>query len=607
MDSEFVHLFKRRRRRRTAVDPCLGFYTEEQDVHRSLLSDPNPTFQQSSINANPVEYAQNSGPAQSEITNSTEQTTKKLKTYAKKRLQPQETQVNTTPPESPSPVPPKRRKLNPLRVHSPPDDSATRPRISNRKRKQPLAARLLQAAVTSGVDPTDNLIEPNPDAPAPTRKPLQFQVSESLDDSSSSSKRRPSWERIDPHESSWSIRSASFISSREKKTLSTPRSIHKPFTQWPNNSFRSNPDSALKKNTVMHKADAKLQSKRLPLKLVPVHESELVTRQSSRIVHPDRCIAGSNQVAHSTPGTDNLTTETSLLPLKFVPIPVSTSARSAMNNPSSTSHPNSASLVEPTTVIHVGLPNKTDPVSNSCSANPFAIPLSKILPAALPEVIPEPSSDPIDATSSASGTLAINQEDVISSSLPNPAHPISLVSSPSKIHTDQPNACSSPFHPTINADHSSENEPSLNIFLSPSHPPTNSLKKPEKPLSFFLDEFLETVRTAASESQRRRFNDISGRRRRPTRASSHGAEWGLHPSALRSNSIAQDPGNADPLFDPLFDELPYTRIANEEKEDSSELMSGLQPSQYRITLTSESPPGENSLHNAMAGLRAFYR
>lgn len=198
----------------------------------------------------------------------------KSRTYARQpaRIEP-DTEQDTSPP-------PKRirKKANLLRIDSPPPEEPhshhTRPLKSNRiQDRRPLAKRLLHAAVLSGVDPVDSLIEPDPDALLPTRRPLQFQAHNP--ESPCTKQRR--------HTSSSTMRSASFISRKETETL-LPRRNYKPLTRWPsrpnlgkNNSKKRKHDSesALVKNSKTFSFGSSIDTRR-PLTFVPIQKSELL-------------------------------------------------------------------------------------------------------------------------------------------------------------------------------------------------------------------------------------------------------------------------------------------------------------------------------------------
>ncbi|KAF5391577.1 hypothetical protein D9757_002389 [Collybiopsis confluens] len=469
-------MIQRRRRRRTAVDPCLGFYTQE-------ATDEEPVRAQESPKVLP------SPPAEPVQSNTIKSVTRP-RTYAKKHLK------RTAIPESELSSPPllKRRKPNPLRVDSPPD------KVAPRRRRPALAERLLQAAVVSGVDPTESLIEPNPNAPIPTRKTLHFQVSGPFD---KFRRRSPKESKlVDPRTSSRFLRTASFISSREKKTLLPPKQQYKPLIHWSANSSRSNQSGSRTAITARSKSNKNFQSKRNPLKLVPVHQSELVNREPYRTLgHGVR----SASIFRSTSIYEKpLLMSTSVR--KYAP-PENAICPGSVASPSLTV-PVAATLNDPT---------KYNGLSATASHEKFLVP---------PEAMPEPLSDAIDSTFPC--VLTINQETPIATTpeqslllFPSPSSPLPSAFYPTALRANQlpldnalPNSFASASNHATNTYRPSQVEHSLNTFQSPFGSPDRSSQRPSKPLPSFFGEFLETVRAATSKRQRQKSDDISGRRKR---------------------------------------------------------------------------------------------
>ncbi|KAJ4500785.1 hypothetical protein C8R41DRAFT_808928 [Lentinula lateritia] len=213
---------------------------------------------------------------------------KRPRKYAKQRQKQPKNDVDTgSEQETPLSPPPIKGRFehDPMRIHSPANKTDVHSRVK-RKRRRPLANCLLQAAVLSGVNPVDSLIEPDPSAPPPTRKPLQFEIPDFLRHTPESQlKRRPSWTLVDPHRTT-SIRTASFASVREKQTLA-PSSLNptlKPLTGWSTSTF-SRPsmekkNEAASKHARIRASSSKVNTKvrygsRRPLTLVPIEKSEL--------------------------------------------------------------------------------------------------------------------------------------------------------------------------------------------------------------------------------------------------------------------------------------------------------------------------------------------
>ncbi|KAJ3878226.1 hypothetical protein F5051DRAFT_452421, partial [Lentinula edodes] len=316
------HTIKRRRMRHDAIDPCLGFYpsvlahvattaaavavsqttpgmytntwynfTPPQNEKRKIEEElPRIDATPGQLDASKPEPAAVIPEKRPKSESNKRKDGKRLRTYAKQQRQKQpKNDVDTGSGQETSLSPPPikgRFKHNPMRIHSPADKTDVYSRV-NRKRRRPLADCLLQAAVLSGVNPVDSLIEPDPSAPPPTRKPLQFEIPDFLRHTPESQpKRRPSWTLVDPHRTT-SIRTASFASGREKQTLA-PSSLNptlKPLTGWSTSTF-SRPSKEKKNEAAFKHAKFRASSSKVntevrygsrrPLTLIPIEQSELL-------------------------------------------------------------------------------------------------------------------------------------------------------------------------------------------------------------------------------------------------------------------------------------------------------------------------------------------
>ncbi|KAE9394439.1 hypothetical protein BT96DRAFT_998555 [Gymnopus androsaceus JB14] len=571
MDNDrFEHLIKRKRKRHStysAVDPCLGFYpptfSEPSAVEiPSLLSHENSVQE---LQLDPTDM---------------ERSAKKPRTYARKRpIDDPDTEQEASPA-----LLKRRRRSNPLLIHSPPPEQSNIRPPKSRRRRHPLAQRLLHAAVLSGVDPVDSLIEPDPNAPLPTRRPLQFQAeTESLTTSPPGTKRRPSWGLVDPHKSSSSIRTASFISRKERETL-TPRENYKPLTRWPS---RPNLKTTKKKNLDYGPAKKKtsttdMQYQRRPLTFVPIQKSDLLLSRPG---------SGFPQARDPTP--DKVKSRHAIRP-PLIPV---FAASQSISAPPAKSPP----------IDSINQPRSPTTATHSTNMNPprtsipqIQIPSAPTAPVSSPG--PEPSSSDFNAPAP-----------IVLCPATSPAPITSQANTPAHIVP--------PTDPLLAPERPSDRPSVLNLHPINNHPKNtfNPLSrsmsnKPAKPLSSFFDEFLETVRaaTSATQHQQTQMNNLPPR------------SVFLYVAVQCLSAAIQTYRYRDVEEDDVFDEWTSRAAPAPEEEEkigigeswlsrggplSPDLLVALRPSQYQVTLSQLSPPSSSragALRNAMAGLRAFY-
>ncbi|KAJ3757419.1 hypothetical protein EV360DRAFT_84025 [Lentinula raphanica] len=456
---------------------------------------------------------------------------KKLRTYARKRrkrIQDDNDSRDFSEEMSPSestPVGKRQKKSNVLRINSPVEEADARPQPHG-QRKRALADRLLQAAVLSGVDPADSLIEPNPNAPAPTRKPLQFTIPDYLYDTPPESKlkRRSSWNLVDPRRST-SIRTASFDSSKERK-LSRGNSILKSLTEWPTRTLphpskKRTREELCKEGTVIPKAKCNTNTgfgSRRPLVLVTIEKSELlhqrsVRRMSRLVLHPFICLdifhsdnhldlsrpspqVNSNEVDDSTFAGPrplsfvNASTKTMSVTDRSIQQPIPTQSSSYMASAQLSPSP-------PQTKSNFG------PVSECATDTPIVSVDVRIFSSPKPTKVVPPLG------------LQVPTDFAPCSTLPVPAAPCAstLVLAPyPHLATDVPSV-------------NTQLTKNFHTSPTPSRPDQtagvasqSTSKKPAKPLSSFFDEFLETIRAADSAKERVAPSNPQRRSVNPTRA-----------------------------------------------------------------------------------------
>ncbi|KAJ3835135.1 hypothetical protein F5878DRAFT_712267 [Lentinula raphanica] len=478
---------KRKRTRHDILNPfcpSLSVQVDTRSVAPQALTD-SILYQHPGANQQQDHEDQKPGPVPFSID-------KKLRTYARKRrkrIQDDNDSRDFSEEMSPSestPVGKRRKKSNVLRINSPVEEADARPQPSG-QRKRALADRLLQAAVLSGVEPADSLIEPDPNAPAPTRKPLQFKIPDYLHDTPESKlKRRPSWNLVDPHRTS-SIRTASFDSSKERK-LSRGNSILKSLTEWPTRTLphpskKRTREELRKEGIVIPKAKCNTNTgfgSRRPLVLVPIEKSELLHQRSVRRMSRPSPQVNSNEVDDSTfAGPRSL---------------------SFVNASTKTMSVTDRSIQQPT-------PTQSSPYMASAQLSPSP-PHTK---SNLGHVSECATDTPIVANDV---RLQVPIDFAPCSTPPVPAAP-----------------CASTLelapYPHLATDVPSDNSQiTKNFHMSP-HPDQtagvasqSTSNKPAKPLSSFFDEFLETIRAAnsakksaaPSNPQRRSLHPIRARR-----------------------------------------------------------------------------------------------
>ncbi|KAJ4477203.1 hypothetical protein J3R30DRAFT_3483285 [Lentinula aciculospora] len=589
------HTIKRRRKRHDAIDPCLGFYpsilaaqiapdAEAAAASRSLsapsIHQPNipvsngkrtikEALPRTAATPDPLDGAETVLP--------TAICAKRPRTYGK-RQQKQANDDLDADSEQETPLI-KRKKSNSLRIHSPTHKTATHSR-NKRRQQQPLTGRLLQAALLSGVDPVDSLIEPNQDAPPPTRRPLQFKIPDFLQRTPDSGlKRRPSWNLVDPHSSN-PIRTASFVSSREKQTLAPPmkNSTLKSLTEWSTCTVSRLSQKKFepvrsKTKKIGTKVDRSAQyGSRRPLILVPIKESELLSRASSR------CISGlTRQFLSTCDDNVNATTKILRLPLTLVNVSTKDSLIIDSSNRPSTDRLNLPSPLSKPSAPHMVPANEESSVSES---NPGSI-----------------------ANSTAESTAVL----ISSSPKPVGSLPTNLQDSPALVSHD-------PVSPASIID-------PLRVGATQRSPPcpdtatSSSSKKLTKPLSSFFDEFFETIRAVTSSTERQKADHVSASRRGPPISSRRMGQGMYLPNASRSNfSIEVQNHYQGEDSDQVFDEWSYHSIPEYGEDDSGEVHVGQLMSSPDISrlvaavpsLSSGPPSQTGLLLNSLAGMHAFH-
>ncbi|KAJ3850704.1 hypothetical protein EV368DRAFT_66373 [Lentinula lateritia] len=657
--NRFARTTKRRRIRHDAIDPCLGFYpsvlahvaanaaaaavsqttpgvytntsydlTPSQNRKRKTEEelpriDPTPTGQLDATKPEPATVTPEKRPKPE---SNKRRDVKKPRKYAKQRQKQPQHDVHTGSEQETSLSPPPikgRFKHNPMCIHSPADKTDVRFRV-NRKRRRPLADCLLQAAVLSGVNPVDSLIEPNPSAPPPTRKPLQFEIPDFLRHTPESQlKRRPSWTLVDPHRTT-SIRTASFANVREKQTLA-PSSLNltlKPLTGWSTSIFsrpsKGKKNEAAFKHAKIGASSSKVNTEvrhgsRRPLTLVPIEQSELLENKIPRRVSS---LAKESLTLTSDVVGTGIATRASPPPLTLINVLTKdTSVIEYTNQTRSPSHLPPASHLELASAIdNIGFNTDPDPElkPNSAAVAPLAC-----VPNPSPKLIEELQVSP----------LLQNLPALIL----NPTVPSALLACPTsafnmlgEVQHSSSNSFPSPISSTSIKSHSAST-PSRLDTISP-----DSSKKLSKPLSSFFDEFLETVRVATTASQRHQKVNVLPSIRREQLLSSRKAEQGTDfsnaPQPHVSAEIQVQSHPRDTAGDYVFDEWALRTTSKVESEhaelknDSQEmynspsmitrdLLAVLQPSQFQIILPPLGPtPASqtNSIRSSMSGLRAFY-
>ncbi|KAJ4494907.1 hypothetical protein C8J55DRAFT_576796 [Lentinula edodes] len=554
---------------------------------------------------------------------------KRLRTYAKQQQKQPKNDVDTGSEQETSLSPPPikgRFKHNPMRIHSPADKTDVHSRVK-RKRRRPLADCLLQAAVLSGVNPVDSLIEPDPSAPPPTRKPLQFEIPDFLRHTPESQlKRRPSWTLVDPHRTT-SIRTASFASGREKQTLA-PSSLNptlKPLSGWSTSAF-SRPSKEKKNEAAFKHAKIRVSSSKVktevrygsrrPLTLVPIEQSELLENKITPRVSslPKESLKLTSHVI----GT-GIATKTSPPPLTLINVLTKdTPVIKSTNQASSPAHLPQAS--------HLDLASEIDNIGFNTDPDPELKPSAAVAPLAYVSIPPSPKLIEELQVSPLLQNLPALILDPTLPSVPLLASLASAFNTLGEVQHSSSNSFSSPISSTTTK------SPSVS---TPSRPDTISpdlSTKPAKPLSSFFDEFLETVRVATSASQRHQKVNVLPSIRRERLVSSRKAGQGIDlsnaPQLHVSADIQVQSHPRDEAGDYKFDEralrttskvesehaeLKYDSYSQEMHNSPSmttrDLLAVLQPSQFQIILPPLSPtPASqpNSIRSSMSGLRAFY-
>ncbi len=136
-------------------------------------------------------------------------------------------------------------------------------KAQRRGSKKSVGQRLLQAAVATGVEPSDSFMQDIVDA----RRPLQFQVV--TDDGKSSNRRQ--WSLVDPKKTTPFLRGTSFAPKTKRSDADGPARVkpRQPLTQWHTINHRSPAKEPLARSTSRVKL---LQYP--PLSFIPLHVAE---------------------------------------------------------------------------------------------------------------------------------------------------------------------------------------------------------------------------------------------------------------------------------------------------------------------------------------------
>ncbi|KAK0446367.1 hypothetical protein EV421DRAFT_2017995 [Armillaria borealis] len=238
MENEGRNFMVRRKRKRYAVDPCLGFYATPEPP---IKTEPIPN----TLPASPALHPKVEERIPSPIASPTMEqqvsvheflTTTAAKTWAKRYRS-------------------KRRAR----------DMEYAPSPQRRGSKKTVGQRLLQAAVATGVEPSDSFMQDIVDAPT-TRRPLQFQVV--ADDGKSSNRRQ--WSLVDPKKTTPFPRGTSFALKTKRSDADDPVRVkpRQPLTQWHTINHGSQT-----KEPLARKSRVKLLQCP-PLSFIPLHAAE---------------------------------------------------------------------------------------------------------------------------------------------------------------------------------------------------------------------------------------------------------------------------------------------------------------------------------------------
>ncbi|SJL09735.1 uncharacterized protein ARMOST_13116 [Armillaria ostoyae] len=242
MENEGRDFVVRRKRKRYAVDPCLGFYATPEPP---VKTEPIPNAPPTSPALHPTVEERTPSPIASptmeqQVSVHDFLTTSAAKTWAKRYRS-------------------KRRARD--MEYAPSPEKAQR-----RGSKKSVGQRLLQAAVATGVEPSDSFMQDIVDASA-TRRPLQFQV---VADEGKSSNRRQ-WSLVDPKKTTPFPRGTSFAPKTKRSDADDPVRVkpRQPLTQW----HTINHGSPTKEPLARTKSRVKL-FQCPPLSFIPLHAAE---------------------------------------------------------------------------------------------------------------------------------------------------------------------------------------------------------------------------------------------------------------------------------------------------------------------------------------------
>ncbi|KAK7050902.1 hypothetical protein VNI00_005014 [Paramarasmius palmivorus] len=558
----------RRKRKRHAIDPCLGYYhVQPPDPDPKMFCDaqisvpenfPEPSSE--SLELPPIAVLQepmtSSDGEQFDLqspSNTVEPVTveaflraaprngqeKAGRKHARKYTHPAGVSTSRCMDEEPdNPRPPKHRynrtcPSSPSSTEGTPvdqlfDDEAPS-NASVKPKRKPLAQRLLQAAIASDANPVDSLVN---DA---SRSPNQIR-SLTLIPTKTESKtpgRRRLWTLTDPRKPVQITRDTSFITQHDT-TME-----RKPLTRWPTRCQTSGVQKSLKRkgkrNGVVRASETKNLTICKPLPFVPLHEAE--SSYAARRGPPKKASKETpNQPAKPPP-----------LIMALVDILSTTQVK------------------KPVTVV---TPKPLSPRFSDLSLPTLQNYASRNEPVEKPDVN--------FSTNASEVVLRPHSPELLESALPLPL----LMSAQPSIPTNDLQS------------------------LPASEEPSTTVpdKKLPKPLSSFLDQFFETAKHAQSfsHSPPRPRNATHPKRqtrvRRPTPP--------LDDTV--SHTTPEESNFADVIFMHDDDRDLYPLV---ERLPSPDLMEALKPSQYQIHLSSspvEVPRRPVSVRRSMAGLRAFY-
>ncbi|KAK0204876.1 hypothetical protein DFS33DRAFT_1323429 [Desarmillaria ectypa] len=238
MEDEGRDFVVRRKRKRYAVDPCLGFYASPEPPVKAELIPSAPPI--SPALRPKAEEPIPSPTMEQQVSVHDFLTTTAAKTWAKQYRS--------------------KRRARDMEYAS------SLEKAQCRVPKKSVGQRLLQAAVATGVEPFDSFMQDMVDV-STTRRPLQFQVA--TDDGYKSNNCRQ-WSLVDPKKSTPFPRGASFAPKTKRPDADGPVRVklRQPLTQW----YTINHRSPTKKPPACKSHVKLLQCP--PLSFIPLHVAE---------------------------------------------------------------------------------------------------------------------------------------------------------------------------------------------------------------------------------------------------------------------------------------------------------------------------------------------